>query len=133
VKDSEQTALLNRILGVVRTYQPIRIAVPISLFRAEVQNLSHFALDSTLGWRNFANGQVRVHVIPGDHGSMMAEPMVRRLGKALSDELDASLALGSEVNCEDVQVRRAIATGLYCSCSDGTSRTDLRLPMSPNS
>jgi len=111
VKDPKQTALFDSILNVVRNYQPKQIAVPITLFRAEVQNLSHLALDSTLGWRDFAKGQVRVHVIPGSHGSMMAEPMVRRLGKVLSDELDVSLTLGSGLTCKNDEVRSAISTG----------------------
>jgi thioesterase domain-containing protein len=54
-----------------------------------MQLLSHFALDSTLGWRDFTKADVRVHEIPGDHDSITGEPIVRELAKLVSADLDA--------------------------------------------
>ena len=36
---------------------------------------------------------MQVRVVPGDHSTMMTEPLVRHLAKALSDELDAAQAV----------------------------------------
>ena len=39
--------------------------------------------DATMGWEPFASGAVDVHVIPGDHLTMMVEPHVEVLAKEL--------------------------------------------------
>ena len=54
-------------LRALRAYRPLPSPVPITLFRASVQLLSHAAMDPTLGWSDLAEGKVRIHVIPGDH------------------------------------------------------------------
>jgi enterobactin synthetase component F len=74
----------------LRSYKPTVVSVPITLFRTNVQRLSRLAIDSTLGWRDFAKGPVRVRILPGDHFSIMREPLVQQLAKMLSDELDAA-------------------------------------------
>jgi thioesterase domain-containing protein len=71
-----------------------------------VQFLSHLALDSTLGWRDFTKADVRVHEIPGDHDSMMGEPMVRQIAKIISADLDADL--GASTSRLDASAARAI-------------------------
>jgi thioesterase domain-containing protein len=91
LKDREQIAFYDAFLVAVQKYQPKPVLMPITLFRANVQRLSSLALDYTLGWQEFAKGKVRVHVVPGDHNSILAEPLVRRWAKVLSDELDASV------------------------------------------
>jgi thioesterase domain-containing protein len=58
------------------------------LFRAKVQLLSHLALDSSLGWRDYTKGEVRVHILPGGHNSITVEPTVRQLAEMISVELD---------------------------------------------
>jgi thioesterase domain-containing protein len=75
--------------GLLRSYKPTVGSVPITLFRANVQRLS-VALDSTLGWRDLVKGQVRVCVLPGDHVSIMREPLVQQLAKMISDDLDVA-------------------------------------------
>ena len=87
--DPEQISLFEANLRALRNYRAAPMPVPITLFRANVQLLSHLALDSTLGWRDLAES-VRVHIVPGSHGSMATEPFVRQLAKILSDELDAA-------------------------------------------
>ena len=74
-------------------YRPLPSPVPITLFRASVQLLSHAAMDPTLGWSDLAEGKVRIHVIPGDHISITTEPLVRHLARTISNELDAAQSL----------------------------------------
>ena len=79
----------------LRAYQPGKLRAPLVLFRAETQppTLSNIAAGFTLGWGEVAEGGVRVRVVPGDHFTMITEPFVRHLAKALSDELDAAQAV----------------------------------------
>jgi hypothetical protein len=79
----------------LRAYQPGKLRAPLMLFRAETQpqKLSDLAMGFMLGWGELAEGGVQVRVVPGDHSTMMTEPLVRHLAKALSDELDAAQAV----------------------------------------
>jgi thioesterase domain-containing protein len=52
--------------------------------------LSQAAKGSTFGWNDLAEGEVRVHIIQGNHESITTEPLVRQLAKALSSALDAA-------------------------------------------
>jgi thioesterase domain-containing protein len=88
VSDPEKIALFDANLRTLRGYRATAVPVPITLFRAKVQMLSHLALDSSLGWRDFTKGQVTVHTVPGDHWSMTAEPTVSQLAEMISRELD---------------------------------------------
>jgi len=88
--ETEQILLSDANLRVMRDYKPMPLPVPITLFRANVQLLSHLALDSTLGWSDVAKSEVRVRIVPGKHISITTEPLVRQLAKILSDELDAA-------------------------------------------
>ena len=88
--DTEQILLFEANLRALRDYRPTPLPVPITLFRANVQLLSNLALDSTLGWSDLAESEVRVRIVPGNHGSITTEPLVRHLAKILSDELDAA-------------------------------------------
>lgn len=73
-----------------RAYRPGRLRGPLTLFRAKEQPLSHIALDSTLGWSDLVDGEVRVRIVPGNHHSIRTEPFVRHLADALKSELDAA-------------------------------------------
>lgn len=88
--DPEQILLFEANLRALRDYRPTPLSVPITLFRANVQLLSHVALDSTLGWSDLAESEVRVRIVPGNHASIATEPLVRQLAKIMSDELDAA-------------------------------------------
>lgn len=74
----------------MRDYQPRPAPIKMSLLRAREQSLSHLALDSTLGWNELAGSDVRVHIVPGNHRTIMTEPLVRELAKALSEQLEAA-------------------------------------------
>jgi amino acid adenylation domain-containing protein len=86
----EQNLVFEAHLRALQDYQPVPSPVPVTLFRASTQMLSHLAMDATLGWSAVADGEVQVHIVPGDHLSMTAEPLVRQLAKALSGALDAA-------------------------------------------
>ena len=88
--DPGQITVLEANLRALRSYRATPTSIPITLFRASVQFLSHLALDSTLGWRDFTKADVRVHEIPGDHDFITGEPMVRQLAKIISADLDAA-------------------------------------------
>jgi amino acid adenylation domain-containing protein len=89
--EPEQILLYEARLRALRDYRPVvPLPVPITLFRADVQLLYNLALDPTLGWGDLAEGEVRVRIVPGNHGSLATEPHVRQLAKELSDDLDAA-------------------------------------------
>ena len=86
--NKEQVELFEAGLDALRAYRPKPLRAPITLFRADKQLLSHLALDSTLGWSEVAKTEIKVRVVPGSHGSIATEPLVRHLAASLSDELD---------------------------------------------
>ncbi|ATB51485.1 MupA/Atu3671 family FMN-dependent luciferase-like monooxygenase [Corallococcus macrosporus] len=96
----------TQFLGFVRTFQadqqstyvpPAPYPGPLTFFRAEVlhpDNLPveelRWTLDApALGWERFTTEPVTVHVVPGDHLSMMTEPHVQALARVLAGCLDA--------------------------------------------
>jgi amino acid adenylation domain-containing protein len=87
-----QIELYEANIRALRAYRPGKLRAPLVLFRAETQplRLSNFAAGFTLGWGELTEGGVQVRVVPGDHLTMITEPFVRHLAKALSDELDAA-------------------------------------------
>ncbi len=89
-RGQEQVLVLKAHLAALRDYRPMPAPVPITLFRASAPLLSHLAMDPTLGWSGLAEGEVQVHTLPGSHGSIVTEPLVRKLAKALSAALDAA-------------------------------------------
>ena len=88
--EPEQALIFEAHIRALQDYQPRPSPVPITLFRASAQMLSHLAMDPTLGWSGLAKGDVQVHVVPGTHRSITTEPLVRQLAKALSATLDAA-------------------------------------------
>lgn len=95
-RDPGQISLYEAHIRALRAYRPGRSTAPIALIRAAVQlPLSRLAMDETLGWSDLAESDVRVHIVPGDHGSIMTEPLVRQLAKTLADELDAAQGMAA--------------------------------------
>jgi amino acid adenylation domain-containing protein len=95
-REPGEIALYEAHIRALRAYRPRSSNVPLALFRATVQlPLSELAMDETLGWSDLAGSAVRVHIVPGNHGSIMTEPLVRQLAKTLADELDAAQAIAS--------------------------------------
>jgi thioesterase domain-containing protein len=70
-----------------RTFNPTPYAKRLVLFRAQSRG-PEFDNDLTLGWNQCASGEIDVHVIPGDHVSMMTKPGVWGLAEKLTTYLD---------------------------------------------
>jgi amino acid adenylation domain-containing protein len=66
----------------VRNYRPQTSPCQITLFRAQewVADTSH---DPTLGWSKLVMGGIDVHMVPGDHHTMIHEPHVKILAEQL--------------------------------------------------
>jgi len=77
-------------------YVPQEIpAIPISLFKAsdiplqsqasaQMETFSqHIKQETSWGWHQYADGSVDIHVVPGDHHTMMSEPSVQVLAEKL--------------------------------------------------
>ena len=88
-RETELTSRFEAGLKALRAYKPARSPVAIKVFRAEIPLMHHLLMDPTLGWKDLAQDNVQVRIVPGDHHSMTTEPLVRHLAKALSNELDA--------------------------------------------
>ncbi|HID99610.1 MAG TPA: hypothetical protein EYP59_04885 [Thiotrichaceae bacterium] len=73
---------------------------PISLFKAsdipllsqasaQMETFSqHLKQEATWGWSQYASGPVDIHVVPGDHHTMMNQPNVQVLAEKLGACLD---------------------------------------------
>ncbi len=81
-------AALQAHLRAAQAYRPLRCDLPIEVFRASVGLIRHPCGDAALGWGAVADRTIRVHRIPGNHVSMIAEPRVKVLADALSRALD---------------------------------------------
>jgi thioesterase domain-containing protein len=64
----------------------------VILFRARESHslyLSEATSDPALGWNNHTEEATEVHIVPGDHFSMLSEPEVRTLARELQACLDS--------------------------------------------
>jgi len=43
-----------------------------------------------LGWKDLAENDIQVRIVPGNHGSITGEPFVRELVERLCEDLDAA-------------------------------------------
>ena len=91
---------LRRLLAVFKsnslawyTYVPGPYRGPITLFKARERNEDR---DPTLGWRELTPEPVGVHIIPGDHVTLLAEPNVRILAERLEACLE--IVAGAEAS-----------------------------------
>ncbi len=65
-----------------RNYLMHRYPGPVTLFKA-AQELAEPSTDPTLGWSRWAAGGVEVHVVPGNHASMVYQPHVEVLAEVI--------------------------------------------------
>lgn len=70
-------------LNTVRRYQPEKYQGRVTLFRAEQNQKQDNFSDDLNGWEKLADGGVALHVVPGDHFSMVREPHVKVLAELL--------------------------------------------------
>ncbi len=79
----------------MQSYIPSVYAHRVTLFKASEQVLQNYQ-DLTMGWSNLTNQAVEVHVIPGNHYSIIAKPHVQILAEQLMISLHQAQA--SSVN-----------------------------------
>jgi thioesterase domain-containing protein len=66
---------------------PPTVAAPIAVFRVRKQPYWRVD-DARLGWGDRSSAGVEVHLVPGDHTSMLRPPQVGQLAAALTACLD---------------------------------------------
>ncbi len=79
--------LLRNDLRATETYEPHRYPGRVTLFRAS-ETLAGASDDPTMGWSEWADGGVEVHVVPGNHANLMYPPHVQALAESLTACLD---------------------------------------------
>ena len=83
-----------------QNYVPENIlSTPITLFQTEEtfqkQNSSKIPENSTLGWSEFADSGVEIHIVPGNHMSMLGEPYVKVVAEKLQQSISQAMAIFS--------------------------------------
>jgi amino acid adenylation domain-containing protein/non-ribosomal peptide synthase protein (TIGR01720 family) len=81
----------RRHLQALTAYRPTRLRGRVTLFRAKESHplyTPEAKADPTLGWDGFAEEATEVHIVPGDHFSMLSEPEVRTLASEIQLCLD---------------------------------------------
>jgi acyl transferase domain-containing protein/thioesterase domain-containing protein/acyl carrier protein len=79
--------LFRNFVAAQHRYVPAPYAGSLVLLRALDADTEYLAAGSKLGWEQHITGKIRVTAIAGSHFSMMAEPGVSQLIKALEKEL----------------------------------------------
>ena len=77
----------SAIASAARTYSPAPYDGDVILFRATKQHRG-IEKDDTLGWSRFVFGDLKIHEIRGDHGTIVVEPRVRFSAAILKEYLD---------------------------------------------
>jgi thioesterase domain-containing protein len=70
----------------LRTYVPATYPGRVVLFKARASAIG--ADDPSLGWQDLAEGGLDIHVVDGDHFSMLRRPHVEFLAERLKPYLD---------------------------------------------
>ena len=81
--------LLRSDLRATQDYQLHVYAGRITFFKAS-EMLETTPSDPTMGWNDWANGGVDVHMVPGNHANLMYEPHVEVLARKLTERLNAA-------------------------------------------
>ena len=76
----------NAIAVGVKAYDPRQYDGHVLLFRATRQ-MRGIQRDDTLGWSKFVTGNLEIHEVKGDHGSLVTEPRVRFSASVLKERL----------------------------------------------
>jgi amino acid adenylation domain-containing protein len=85
---------LEHHLQVMEGYRPQPIEIPVHLFVAGEHFLQAAAPSVSLGWeRCVPEHLLHVHIVPGDHHSMMRPPHIKTLGQQLAKFLTGTVAV----------------------------------------
>jgi len=74
-------------MNALKSYRPKAYFDRITLFRAETSSRNLLA-DNTSGWEDLTDNPIEVHLIPGNHYTMVARPNVQTLAEKLDLCLD---------------------------------------------
>jgi len=80
---SWRTALFWKLGFACLAYYPLPLPIPVHLFTAEVLP----GKDHSMGWKTVAGPLLRIVPIGGNHFSIVEEPLVQKLGAAISSIL----------------------------------------------
>ena len=80
--------MLDTFDSLGRSYRPRRFVGNLVLLQAEDSEEARNGDNTALGWNEVADTGVKVHIVPGDHISMMRPPHVARV----AEQLEAYLA-----------------------------------------
>ena len=93
VQNRAEIAELNKLhWEALSGYRPRHYRGMITLFRAQSSHALYsrtLRSDPALGWNDFTAKKAEVHIVPGDHFSMLEEPHVRVLAERLMSCLAA--------------------------------------------
>lgn len=85
IKNANEVFIVNN--QIAKSYELTPYDGKITLFLAE-KNYMRFYQDLRLAWHQYANKGLEIHIVPGDHGSMMKDPHVEVLAKKLAACID---------------------------------------------
>jgi len=84
----QQQQTMERYHRALATYRPASHPGRVVVLRARAQPLLWWFSEPTLGWRKLAQGGVELHRLPGNHATIMSDPIVQHL----ADRLRACIA-----------------------------------------
>jgi thioesterase domain-containing protein len=87
--------LLRNDLQATRNYALTLYPGRIDFFKAS-ETPAGTSVDPTMGWSGWAGGGVEVHVVPGNHATMMYEPHVEVLARELTTCLNRASSAEAE-------------------------------------
>ncbi len=86
---------MQREYAMLDAYRPRPWAGPVLLLRARTQPLLLLHDEAALGWSTLVNGSIDIIQMPGNHVTMMREPHVDALGRALCARIDTALGVAA--------------------------------------
>ena len=85
---AEDRRLFGSHLQAVLRYAPVAVRLPVELFRARVQSIRTPWRERTMGWFAVGGKAMRVHVIPGNHLTMLTDAPAALLAARLAEALE---------------------------------------------
>lgn len=92
----------------LKTYRPKAYFDRITLFRAETSSRT-LVTDNTSGWGELTDTPIEVHLIPGNHYSMVVRPNVR----VLAEKLDLCLSTAERLYSNGSRSLRSISSNMF--------------------
>jgi thioesterase domain-containing protein len=90
-----QLTVLRASAIAIEHYHPSDFRGAVQLLQAEEQGDAKDATRPEIYWRRAHRSTLSIHQVPGDHGTMMAEPHVSVVARVLQSALQVSEAAGT--------------------------------------